>query len=588
MAVNAPVAPAELKSNLNDPLVIAEKIKAQYPTAVEAANAQGIVVQGEQLLEVARYLHDTPELGFDYLHNVTSVDYPDRLEVVYHVSNLARGGTPLTLKVNAARQDPAVPSLVPVYRGANFQEREVYDMMGVRFLGHPNLRRILLWDGFEGFPLRKDYKEPYYEDERKPFGTRWDQGHHVIAEDRNPWHDNVKYPASFDAVGYKPQRDTVRTVGAEDAVATKLRTDKLVLNIGPQHPSTHGVLRLKVTLDGETVVAAEPVLGYLHRNHEKIGERNTYLQNIPFTDRLDYITSMANNLAYVVGVEKLMGIKAPERAEYLRVIMAELTRWISHIAAIGFIYNDLGAFYTPLLYGLEERELVLDLFEAASGSRMMCNYMRFGGVARDVPEGFLDKVQYLVTERFPRRMDELEAYMVGNELFTARARNIGILPRDLAINYSAAGPVLRASGVKYDLRRADPYSIYDRFEFDVPVGTVGDMHDRFTVRIAEMRESVKILKQALAQIPAGEIMTGKKNYQIRVPKGEVYGRAENPKGELGFFMVSDGTPNPYRYHVRAPAFINLTALNEMVVGHKIADLIVILGSLDVVMGEVDR
>ena len=588
MAVNAPVAPAELKSNLNDPLVIAEKIKAQYPTAIEAANAQGIVVQGEQLLEVARYLHDTPELGFDYLHNVTSVDYPDRLEVVYHVSNLARGGTPLTLKVNAARQDPAVPSLVPVYRGANFQEREVYDMMGVRFLGHPNLRRILLWDGFEGFPLRKDYKEPYYEDERKPFGTRWDQGHHVIAEDRNPWHDNVKYPASFDAVGYKPQRDTVRTVGAEDAVATKLRTDKLVLNIGPQHPSTHGVLRLKVTLDGETVVAAEPVLGYLHRNHEKIGERNTYLQNIPFTDRLDYITSMANNLAYVVGVEKLMGIKAPERAEYLRVIMAELTRWISHIAAIGFIYNDLGAFYTPLLYGLEERELVLDLFEAASGSRMMCNYMRFGGVARDVPEGFLDKVQYLVTERFPRRMDELEAYMVGNELFTARARNIGILPRDLAINYSAAGPVLRASGVKYDLRRADPYSIYDRFEFDVPVGTVGDMHDRFTVRIAEMRESVKILKQALAQIPAGEIMTGKKNYQIRVPKGEVYGRAENPKGELGFFMVSDGTPNPYRYHVRAPAFINLTALNEMVVGHKIADLIVILGSLDVVMGEVDR
>ena len=588
MAVNAPVAPAELKSNLNDPLVIAEKIKAQYPTAIEAANAQGIVVKGEQLLEVARYLHDTPELGFDYLHNVTSVDYPDRLEVVYHVSNLARGGTPLTLKVNAARQDPAVPSLVPVYRGANFQEREVYDMMGVRFLGHPNLRRILLWDGFEGFPLRKDYKEPYYEDERKPFGTRWDQGHHVIAEDRNPWHDNVKYPASFDAVGYKPQRDTVRTVGAEDAVATKLRTDKLVLNIGPQHPSTHGVLRLKVTLDGETVVAAEPVLGYLHRNHEKIGERNTYLQNIPFTDRLDYITSMANNLAYVVGVEKLMGIKAPERAEYLRVIMAELTRWISHIAAIGFIYNDLGAFYTPLLYGLEERELVLDLFEAASGSRMMCNYMRFGGVARDVPEGFLDKVQYLVTERFPRRMDELEAYMVGNELFTARARNIGILPRDLAINYSAAGPVLRASGVKYDLRRADPYSIYDRFEFDVPVGTVGDMHDRFTVRIAEMRESVKILKQALAQIPAGEIMTGKKNYQIRVPKGEVYGRAENPKGELGFFMVSDGTPNPYRYHVRAPAFINLTALNEMVVGHKIADLIVILGSLDVVMGEVDR
>ena len=585
MAVNPP-PPPETKINPNDPQVVAEKIKTVFADAVESASAQGIVVKSDKLLDVTRYLRD--KLSFDYLNNVTSVDYPDRFEVVYQVSSMDRGGAPLTLKVNAARENPTVPSLVPVYRGADFQEREVYDLMGIQFPGHPNLHRILLWDGFEGYPLRKDYKEPYYEEEKKPFGTRWDQGHHVIAEDRNPWHDNVKYPANFDAMSYKPTQEIYPTLGLAEATSTRLRTDKIVVNIGPQHPSTHGVARLKVTLDGETIVEVEPVLGYLHRNHDKIGERNTYLQNIPYTDRLDYFTSMSNNFTYVIGVEKLMGIKPPERAEYIRVIMAELTRWQSHAVAVGFLYNDLGAFYTPLLYGLEERELILDLFEAASGSRMMCNYLRFGGLARDVPEDFLGKVQYLVDERLPKRTDELEAYLIKNELFLARAKKVGVLPRDLAISYSTAGPVLRGSGVKYDVRRAEPYSIYDRFDFDIPTGTTGDLYDRTIVRIAEMRESLRILKQALKDVPAGEIMTGKKNYQIRVPKGEVYGRAENPKGELGFFLNSDGSPNPYRYHVRSPSFINMGALNEMAVGHKIADLIVIFGSLDVVMGEVDR
>ncbi len=586
MAVNQPPMPPETKTKYNDPQVVAEQIKTVLPDAVESVSPQALVIKGSQLLEVARYLHD--QLAFDYLNNVTSVDYPDHFEVVYNLTSMDRGGAPITLKVNAARENPTVPSLTPVYHGANFQEREVYDMMGIRFEGHPYLRRILMWEGFEGYPLRKDYKEPYWEDDHKPFGTRWDKGHHVIAEDRNPWHDNVRYPANFDALSYKPPREEYPVVSAQQLTASRLLTDKILINIGPQHPSTHGVLRLKTVIDGETVVSVEPVLGYLHRNHEKIGERNTYLQNIPYTDRLDYFTSMANNLAYVITVEKLMNLKPPERAEYIRVIMAELTRWVSHIAALGFFFNDLGAFYTPLIYGLEERELILDLFEAASGSRMMCNYMRFGGLARDVPDGFLDKVQYLVDERLPRVTDEMEAYLVGNEIFLARARNVGVLPRDMAISYSTAGPVLRGSGVKYDVRRAEPYSIYDRFEFDIPTGRIGDIYDRFMVRIAEMRESIKILKQALQQIPGGEIMTGKKNYQIRVPKGEVYGRAENPKGELGFYIVSDGSPNPYRYHVRAPAFINLGALNEMAKGFKVADLIVIQGSIDVVMGEVDR
>ncbi|HEX9076758.1 MAG TPA: NADH-quinone oxidoreductase subunit D [Anaerolineae bacterium] len=367
-----------------------------------------------------------------------------------------------------------------------------------------------------------------------------------------------------------------------------MHTDKIVVNIGPQHPSTHGVLRLRATLDGETVVAVEPVLGYLHRNHEKIGERNTYIQNMPFTDRLDYLTSMSNNLAYAITVEKLMGLKVPERAEYIRVIMNELTRIVSHLMLVGFFYSDLGAYFTPALYGVEERELVLDLFEAASGSRMMCNYLRFGGIVRDLPDGFLDNCKELVLNRFPRILDEFETYLVKNELFNARAKGVGILPRDVAINYSAAGPVLRASGVKYDVRKADPYSFYNRFEFDIPTRPNGDVFDRFALRLDEMRQSLRILKQALEQIPQGEIQTGKKNYQVRVPKGDVYGRAENPKGELGFYVVSDGSPNPYRYHVRSPAFINLGILNEMSAGYKLQDLIIILGAIDVTMGEVDR
>ncbi len=589
MAVAEPVvAPTTITVNPNDAESVAAQIKAALPEAEVSGNAQGLTVGANNLVEVMRYLRDAPALTFDYLANVTSVDWPDRIEVLYHLASINRGGGTMAVRVNADKQDPVVPSVVPVYRGADFQEREVYDMMGVRFPGHPNLRRILMWDGFEGYPLRKDYHEPYYEEEHKPFGTRWDQGHHVIAEDRNPWHDNVQYPPNFDATHFKPTRDQIRSVGAEQIPTGNLRTDRIVVNIGPQHPSTHGVLRLRATLDGETVVAVEPVLGYLHRNHEKIGERNTYIQNMPFTDRLDYLTAMSNNLTYAITVEKLMGLKVPERAEYIRVIMVELTRVISHLALLGFFYSDLGAYFTPVLYGLEERELVLDLFEAASGSRMMCNYMRFGGIMRDLPDGWLDRCRDLVLNRLPGVIDEFETYLVKNELFNMRARNVGILPRDVAINYTASGPVLRASGVKYDLRKADPYSIYNRFEFDIPVGTKGDVYDRFVMRLEESRQSLRILKQALEQIPEGEIQTGKKNYQVRVPKGDVYGRAENPKGELGFYIASDGSPNPYRYHVRSPAFINLGILNEMAAGYKLQDLIIILGAIDLTMGEVDR
>ena len=367
-----------------------------------------------------------------------------------------------------------------------------------------------------------------------------------------------------------------------------LLTEQVVVNLGPQHPSTHGVFRMVVVLDGETVVDLKPIMGYLHRNHEKIGERNTFLQNMPFTDRLDYVCSMSNNFGYALAVEKLMGVQPPERAEYIRVMMAELTRFLNHIFSIGFLLNDLGAFFTPMLYALEERELILDVFEAVSGSRMMCNYFRFGGVARDIPDEVMGKIRRLVLDRLPRKLDEMDYFITNNEIVRGRCEGVGVLTAERAIALSASGPVLRASGVPYDVRRADPYGIYDRFEFDIPVRYNGDIYDRYLLRLDEMRQSLRILQQVLRDIPDGPIMSGKPQYQVRVPAGESYGRVEGPKGELGFYVVSNGKPNPWRYHVRAPTFINLTSLAEMCRGQKIADVVTILGSIDIVLGEVDR
>jgi len=600
MATTMPTAPNMLatepmplteKSNVFDAAGLAEMIKSKVPDAVASVSPAGVVLNADKFIDAVTYLKNAPELGYDYLNQVTSVDWQDRFEVVYHLSSTTRGGPPLPLKVNLSdKANPAVPSLVPLYSAADQQEREVYDLMGIRFIGHPNLRRIFMWEGFEGYPLRKDYKEPYWEQEKKPFETRWDQGHHVIAEDRNPWHDNVRYPAKFDATTYQPPREIVRSVPTvNEADPHGLRTQPIVINIGPQHPSTHGVFRMRTTLDGETVMALEPVYGYMHRNHEKIGERNTYIMNFPYCDRLDYLCGMAMEHGYALAVEKMMGIKPPERTEYIRVIMDELTRIESHLfGGIGQLYSDLGAYFTPILYGIEERELILDLFEATSGSRMMCNYMRFGGVWRDLPDGFLDAAREIATNRIPRVADELESYLVHNEIFDYRAKGVGVLPADLAINYGVSGPMLRASGIKYDVRRADPYSIYDRFEFDVPIGKNGDVYDRLLVRIEELRQSASIVRQAIKDIPTGEIQTGKKNYQVRVPKGEAYGHMEAPRGEFGWYVVSDGTPNPYSYHVRAGDFINLATLEQMSVGHKVGDLVAILGSVDIIMGSVDR
>lgn len=362
----------------------------------------------------------------------------------------------------------------------------------------------------------------------------------------------------------------------------------LRVSLGPQHPSTHGVFRMNVVLDGETVVRLKPVFGYLHRNHEKIAETGPYLHAMPYTDRLDYICPLTNNWAYALSVEKLAGLEVPERAEYMRVILGELTRVINHTVFLGFFLGDMGAWGSALMYAFREREKILDLFEHLTGARMMANFMRFGGCRYDLPQGWIEGVTD-VLDGYPAFLDEMEKFLVGNDILLSRTQGVGQLPVETLINGGISGPLLRAAGINDDIRKIEPYGIYDRFDFRVPLGETGDCYDRLMIRFLEMRESLKILRQAVEGLPEGDFIDPKaKQRNFKPPIGEAYGRIEGPKGELGFHLISDGTFNPYRFRVRAPSFINLTLLEDMCLGLDLADVVIILGSIDIVLGEVDR
>ena len=365
-----------------------------------------------------------------------------------------------------------------------------------------------------------------------------------------------------------------------------IKTEPITINMGPQHPSTHGVFRIRVTFDGEMVLDVEPVFGYLHRGTEKLAEERTYTQIVTLTDRLDYEASMTNNLAYVRAVEKLAGIPVPERGMYLRVISSELQRIAAHLITIGFMLEEMGSFHTPLMYCFRERERILDMFEMLCGARITLSYMRPGGVIQDAPPVFWQALGVFLDD-MPGYIDELEGLISSNEVVLVRMRNVGILPAAVAVNRSATGPTLRGSGVQWDLRKADPYDVYDRVDFDVPIGATGDTFDRYLVRILEMRQSLRIIEQCVQQIPEGPVKT-EGPFFVRPPVGDAYAAVEAPKGELGFYIVSDGGISPYRCKIRSPSFINLTVLRDMVVGWKLADLIVIFGSIAVNMGEVDR
>jgi NADH-quinone oxidoreductase subunit D len=397
---------------------------------------------------------------------------------------------------------------------------------------------------------------------------------------------------------------------AQLALENDFRGEKMVVNMGPSHPSTHGVLRLILELDGEVITGVEPVVGYLHRGDEKIAENMTYTQFIPYTDRLDYLAPLANNVAYAYAVEKLLGVTVPPRCQHIRVICAELARISSHLLGIGAYGIDIGAF-TVFLYTFREREKIYNLCEAICGARFTTSYTRIGGLANDVTPEFMTMLRAFMKD-FPAAVDEVDKLLTKNGIFLSRTKDVGFLSREDAIDLAVTGPILRASGVDWDIRKANPYGGYEQFQFDVPVGTVGDCYDRYLIRMEEMRQSLRILQQAVDTLPDGpvnvddpKIVLPKKEKVltkmeelihhfihvttgINAPPGEVYFSAENPKGELGFQIVSKGGGTPHRLKIRAPSFVNLQAIPKLAMGHMVSDLVSILASLDFVMGECDR
>ena len=371
-----------------------------------------------------------------------------------------------------------------------------------------------------------------------------------------------------------------------------VRTQELQINMGPQHPSTHGVLRVAIWVDGEIVTRADPDIGYLHRCAEKIGESVTNIQYVPYTDRYDYLAAMNNNLGYCLAVERIAEVEVPERAQYIRTIAVELNRIASHLMAVGTYGLDVGAF-TPFFYAFREREEILRILEWICGARLTYNFIRIGGVMRDAPEGWIpDILRFL--DLFESRLDEFNDLLTHNYIFVQRTANVGVITLEDALGYGITGPMLRGSGLRYDLRREAPYLLYDRFEFDVPIGTgikgqVGDCWDRYWVRILEMRESARIVRQAITQMPAGEIMAKNvRHLAFKSKPGEGYLGTENPRGELGYYLISEGQPNSYRSRIRAPSFCNLSILGKLLPGTMLADAVAIIGSTDIVLGEVDR
>jgi NADH-quinone oxidoreductase subunit D len=376
-----------------------------------------------------------------------------------------------------------------------------------------------------------------------------------------------------------------RTPVASHADPTVLGADEIILNMGPQHPSTHGVLRVKLRLDGEKVIGSECIIGYLHRGVEKIAEHRTYQQFAPYVDRMDYVAAVSNGLGYCETVEKLLGAEAPPRARVIRTILTELQRIASHLFWLGTHALDIGAL-TPLFYCLREREEILKIFEKYCGARLTTHAFRIGGLQYEAYDE-LEKDVERFCKPFDRRVDEYESLLTGNRIWVGRTKGIGILTAQEAIDYGASGPVLRGSGVKWDIRKAMPYAAYDQYKFEIPTGKNGDTYDRYIVRLEEMRQSRLICLQAIENIPAGPIM-GKVGKVLKPPPGEVYHSIEAPKGELGYYIVSDGTTQPYRVRIRPPSLINLEAFDKMIRGHLVADVVAIIGTLDIVLGEVDR
>ncbi|HNA85822.1 MAG TPA: NADH-quinone oxidoreductase subunit D, partial [Nitrospira sp.] len=473
-----------------------ERLMTTFPDAVRgvevdaARNEVTARVSAARIVDVARWLHDTPEAAFDHITDICSVDYPndtERFEVIYQLLSLAHRRR-IRLKVRITEDHPEVASVTGIWKGADFMEREVYDLMGITFVGHPDLRRILLPEDYgEGHPLRKDFPAE---------GRGWRSEFPFI-----PRLDEA--PEELSAEGEIPESEKQVYRATEQPSSTR-RREELLLNMGPQHPSTHGVLRVVLELDGERIVKATPDLGYLHRGVEKLAEGLHYMQVIPHTDRLDYVCAMTNNYAYVRAVEKLLDITVPERAEYIRTVVAEMQRIIGHLFWLGTQALDIGAM-TVFFWTFREREILLDMFEKLCGARLTLNYYRIGGVDSDFTPDLVTRLKAFL-HTFPDKVNEYNQLLMSNRIWVGRTKDIAVISAEDAINFGLTGPTLRGSGVDYDIRKYEPYGAYDKVEWEVPVGKRGDTYDRYWVRMEEMRQSARIIAQCLDQMPEGPIM----------------------------------------------------------------------------------
>lgn len=491
------------------------------------------VASGE-LVKVARFFD---ERGF-YLAAEICVDYKEYLELVYIFSHhAALCKVKVTLKVDPAK--PAAPTISAVFDCACWYEREIREFYGVTFEGHPNMTYLFLHEGIDHYPLRKG-QVPVSDEDKRSLGA------------------------------FRPE-------GGEDTFC---------VNLGPQHPSTHGVLRVVLKMDGEYIEEADPVLGYLHRMHEKMAENRGYMQFHANTGRMDYLGAMAFSLGYVTAVERMCGIAVPDRANHVRVIATELNRLSSHLMWLGAYLADLGAL-TPFLYVFDDREQINDILEPVTGSRLTYAYFRFGGLYNDVDEAFVAATKAFV-ERMKSRFVLYEKLVTGNVIFINRTRGIGAISQERARKFGLSGPVLRGTGIAMDMRKTEPCAAYGAMDFDVPVGTRGDALDIYHVRIKEMENAVRIIEQALAGLPEGPVMAEKVPKKLKPPKGDIYHTVETPRGELGIYIVSDESDTPYRMKWRVPSFSNLMVFPELAKGNLLADTVAILGALDLVIPEIDR
>ena len=596
------------RNNVTDMPDVA-RLRSEFGEAIrsvetDAAGEPVVYIDAARNFEILKHLRDAG--GYDMLKDVTGLDYGGGrpIQLVYQLWSTS-DAKPLRVKAEVPHDGPKVQSAHEIWRASNWLEREVYDMFGITFEGHPDPRRMLMPENYEeGYPLRKDFPL------RGRF-TRAEQTRRALARDLEDIYslDELSVAEGPHSLAARPSQAPgidAEAVGG----APELPTKNMILNIGPQHPATHGVLRIVCELDGETIVKCTPHIGYLHSGFEKLGEYRTWNQNIPLTDRMDYLSPMMYNIGYALAVEELLGLEITPRCKVIRVICSELNRILAHLIWLGTTAIDLGAF-TPFLYTFQERERIYNLHEAYAGARMTTSVTRIGGMMADVPPGWLDGVRDFV-DTFPDTLDETDRLLTQHSIWIGRTQGVGVMGPEDAINSGLCGPNLRASGVPYDVRKDKPYLDYETYDFDVPVGEYGDVYDRYLCRMEEMRQSIRILGQALERVPGGSInvddprviLPPKSKVMnsidgmishfklvmegLKVPTGEVWYSTESSKGELGVFLVADGGAKPVRCRYRTPSFMNMSNLAALVEGQLIADVIAVNASIDIVLGEIDR